>query len=113
MRMARLIAPSSRLGHAAPVLEGFADEPLSRDRLVPVLYPDRVQVDVALRIKSNTEARTHIMGHADAVQIGDNLLNKYPSNWELSVERSMITAQYLLDKTDLNMSQFIINGSLL
>ncbi len=108
-----LDSPSSRLGHAAPVLEGFADEPLSRDRLVPVLHPDRVQVDVALRIKSNTEARIHIMGHADAVQIGDNLLNKYPSNWKLSVERSMITAQYLLDKTDLNMSQFIINGSLL
>ena len=116
MRMARLIRRPPDSDTPRQYLEGFADEPLSRgrrDRLVPVLHPDRVQVDVALRIKSNTEAGIHIMGHADAVQIGDNLLNKYPSNWELSVERSMITAQYLLDKTDLNMSQFIISGSLL
>ncbi len=66
--------------------------------------------DIALQIKSNTEARIHVIGHADAVRIGDKLMNKYPSNWELSVDRSMITAQYLLNKTDLKMSQFIITG---
>jgi chemotaxis protein MotB len=66
--------------------------------------------EISLRLESSPEARVQIVGHADTTPIGSKLQDKYPSNWELSVERSMTTAHYLLEKSDFSFSQFVIIG---
>ena len=66
--------------------------------------------EIALRLESSVEARVQIVGHADTIPVGSKLQDTYPSNWELSVERSMISAQYLLKRSGFSFSQFVIIG---
>ncbi|MBN1832888.1 MAG: OmpA family protein [Deltaproteobacteria bacterium] len=63
------------------------------------IKPEGIQVlervgKVLLNVKDQT---INIAGHTDNVPIGPDLVNQYPTNWELSAARATSVARYLQD----------------
>ncbi|HNX00696.1 MAG TPA: OmpA family protein [Candidatus Cloacimonadota bacterium] len=51
-----------------------------------------------------------IVGHTDNLPIGGNLRNKYHSNWNLSVARSIVVAEYLTKVGKIDPRRLIVSG---
>jgi len=51
-----------------------------------------------------------IEGHTDNVPIGPELLNKYPTNWDLSVARASTVAKYLQEKIGIDPTLLSARG---
>lgn len=52
-----------------------------------------------------TEGMIHVIGHTDSWPIGDNLRDKYPSNWELAAARAISVAKYLKEAVNIDPSR--------
>jgi len=52
-----------------------------------------------------TEGMIHVVGHTDSWPIGDNLVDKYPSNWELAAARAISVAKYLKEAVGIDPSR--------
>lgn len=53
-----------------------------------------------------TRHRFRVEGHSDSVPLGATLLEKYPSNWELSAARAAAVVRYLTETAGFAPSQF-------
>jgi chemotaxis protein MotB len=51
-----------------------------------------------------------VEGHTDNVLIGPELREKYPTNWELSVARSVAVVRYLIEKPGIEPQRFTASG---
>jgi chemotaxis protein MotB len=53
-------------------------------------------------LKQNLEGRQiRVEGHTDNVLIGPNLIDKYPTNWELSAARAVNVVRYLQERVEI------------
>ena len=57
---------------------------------------------VANILKKVSDKQIKIEGHTDNIPIGENLKDKFPSNWELSTSRATTVARYLQDEGNVN-----------
>ncbi len=53
-----------------------------------------------------TQHRFRIEGHADNTPVGGSLLEKYPSNWELSAARAAAVVRFFTDELNFASSRF-------
>lgn len=53
-------------------------------------------------IKPLSDKQVRIEGHTDNVPIGEKLRDKYPSNWELSIARTISVVRYLIEEGGAN-----------
>jgi flagellar motor protein MotB len=51
-----------------------------------------------------------IIGHTDNLPIGGRLAKKYASNWNLSVMRSIVVAEYLIKVGNIDPRRLIVSG---
>jgi chemotaxis protein MotB len=51
-----------------------------------------------------------VIGNTDSVPIHGELMKKYPTNWELSVARSVAVVKYLVDDEKVNPKNIIVGG---
>lgn len=54
---------------------------------------------------SADETLVRVEGHADSVEIGPSLRNRYPSNWELSKARASEVVRYLIEKGGIDSAK--------
>lgn len=58
-----------------------------------------------------TDGRTiRIEGHSDSVPVGPSLVERYPSNWELSAARASAVARFLIEHHGLPAGQVEVVG---
>ncbi|PSQ95472.1 MAG: hypothetical protein BRD55_10575 [Bacteroidetes bacterium SW_9_63_38] len=66
---------------------------------------------VAQRIRTDHPDRTiRVEGYTDSEPIGDNLKDKYPSNWELSAARAARVVRHLRWTHDMDPKRFEVVG---
>ena len=53
-----------------------------------------------------TRHRFRVEGHADNTPLGGQLLEKYPSNWELSAARAAAVVRFFTDDLNLDPTRF-------
>jgi len=56
---------------------------------------ERVLQQIARLLNAFPDRRIRVAGHTDAMPIGPNLEDRYPSNWELSTARASAAVRYL------------------
>ena len=70
--------------------------------------------EVILRLaesfKDNQDQMIVVQGHTDDVKIGGALLNKFPTNWELSAARATAVVRLLQDKGEIDPSRLTASG---
>ena len=73
-----------------------------------VLLPDGEQLltHLAEQLKPEYIGRIiRVEGHSDSIPLGPRLMEKYPSNWELSAARAAMVVRYLTETHDLPTGQ--------
>ncbi len=70
--------------------------------------------EVILRLaesfKDNQDQMIVVQGHTDDVKIGGALLNKFPTNWELSAARATAVVRLLQDKGEIDPARLTASG---
>lgn len=70
--------------------------------------------EVILRLaesfKDNQGQMIVVQGHTDDVKIGGALLNKFPTNWELSAARATAVVRLLQDKGEIDPARLTASG---
>ncbi|MBT8330959.1 MAG: OmpA family protein [Deltaproteobacteria bacterium] len=70
--------------------------------------------EVILRLaesfKDNQDQMIVVQGHTDDVKIGGALLNKFPTNWELSAARATAVVRLLQDKGGIEPARLTASG---
>ena len=61
-------------------------------------------------LKTVTDKQIRIEGHTDTVPIGPKIVNRFPTNWELSTARATSVVRYLIDKGGLEETPFAAVG---
>lgn len=71
---------------------------------------DRLRT-VATQLQEAYPNRTvRVEGHTDAVDLGEELQEQFPSNWELSAARATAVVRELIARTGLDAEQFLAVG---
>jgi len=66
------------------------------------------QVSEILRGVKDRQIR--IEGHTDNVPVGENLSDRYPTNWELSAARAASVVRYLIEENEVDRSRLSAVG---
>jgi chemotaxis protein MotB len=70
--------------------------------------------DVLLRLsesfKNNQDQMIVVQGHTDDVKIGGALLNRFPTNWELSAARATAVVRFLQEKGEISPERLTASG---
>jgi chemotaxis protein MotB len=71
----------------------------------------KILKDFAKRLESMGDSYViQVIGNTDSVPITGELQKKYPTNWELSVARSVAVVKYLVDMEKVNPKNIIVGG---
>jgi chemotaxis protein MotB len=62
---------------------------------------EKVLGKIGETLKNIQDKRIRVVGHTDNVQIGQELRNKFPTNWELSAARAATVVRYFQEKSGL------------
>jgi chemotaxis protein MotB len=62
---------------------------------------EKVLGKIGETLKNIQDKRIRVVGHTDNVQIGQDLRNKFPTNWELSAARAATVVRYFQEKSGL------------
>lgn len=57
-----------------------------------------------------SDAAFRVEGHSDNVPLGPGLLDRYPSNWELSAARAAAVVRYLTETQEMSADRFSVVG---
>ena len=68
------------------------------------------KIGYILKGEANHGKQIIIKGHTDALPIGNNLKNKFPSNWELSTARAATIVRILQQRTGIDGKCLIATG---
>jgi len=68
------------------------------------------KIGYILKGEANHGKQIIIRGHSDALPIGNNLKNKFPSNWELSTARAATIVRILQQRTGIDGKCLIATG---
>ena len=70
--------------------------------------------EVLLRLsesfKKNQNQMIVVQGHTDDVKIGGALLNRFPTNWELSAARATAVVRFLQEKGEISPERLTASG---
>ncbi|MGD8962419.1 MAG: OmpA family protein [Desulfobacterales bacterium] len=70
--------------------------------------------EVILRLaesfRDNQDQMIVVQGHTDDVKIGGALLNRFPTNWELSAARATAVVRLLQDKGEIDPTRLTASG---
>ena len=61
-------------------------------------------------LKNVTDKQIRIEGHTDTVPIGPKIVDRFPTNWELSTARATSVVRYLIDKGGLEKTHLAAVG---
>lgn len=67
-------------------------------------------VEVGRNLPHSESRMIRVEGHSDSVPVGPGLIDRYPSNWELSAARAAAVARFLMDRNGLNADRFEVVG---
>ena len=69
-----------------------------------------VLLKLADSFRDNQDQNIAVEGHTDDVQIGSALLDRFPTNWELSAARSTAVVRYLQEKGNIAPERLTASG---
>ncbi|CAN2041361.1 chemotaxis protein MotB [Candidatus Magnetomoraceae bacterium gMMP-15] len=69
-----------------------------------------VLLHIADSIRDNKDQNIMVEGHTDDVPIGSDIINKFPTNWELSTARATAVVRFLQDKGKIEPERFCACG---
>jgi len=69
-----------------------------------------VLLKLADSFRDNKDQNIAVEGHTDDVQIGSALLDRFPTNWELSTERATAVVRFLQEKGNIAPERLTASG---
>jgi len=69
-----------------------------------------VILKLADSFRDNKDQNIGVEGHTDDVQIGAALLDRFPTNWELSAARATAVVRFLQEKGDIAPERLTASG---
>jgi chemotaxis protein MotB len=69
-----------------------------------------VLLKLADTFKDNEDQNIVVEGHTDDVQIGSALLDRFPTNWELSTARATAVVRFLQEKGNIAPQRLTASG---